>query len=144
MQHGGSLYNVNQKDIRIAKIAGVPLNTTVMDRYAYALNNPVMYNDPTGYDSCGGLPGFSYCYYLDDTFVILEWQGQYLQFNLTDYDPQNKDDLKVLQAIKAYILAADNYAESAETLPGDFGVAVFGAIITLVAWRPVRCIGVGV
>jgi hypothetical protein len=48
-QHGGSLMNVKEKDKRDAKIAGVPLITQALDRYAYTLNNPVKYSDPTGH-----------------------------------------------------------------------------------------------
>ena len=39
-----------------------PGNPQQFNRYAYALNNPLRYNDPTGHDvGCGGAPDASHC-----------------------------------------------------------------------------------
>ena len=46
----GGLINLTKEDRKNAQIAGVPLNVQQFDRFAYGLNNPLRYVDPTGYD----------------------------------------------------------------------------------------------
>ena len=131
--HNGSLLNVSNNEKKKAKITGITLDPQAFNRYTYVRNNPIRHVDPTGYDDsdCGGVPGFSYCYYLDGTIISLEWGGITLIFDLTQYDPQNREDKKVLYHIDKFVRNADNFKLESENLVKNAVVAGLASIATI-------------
>jgi hypothetical protein len=47
----GGLLNLSREDKQRAHIVDVPYNTQTLDRYAYCLNSPIVYDDPSGHFS---------------------------------------------------------------------------------------------
>lgn len=130
-QHGGSLLEVSEKEVKKAKITGVPLEIQLFDRYSYTINNPMKYTDPTGYDSCGGVTGFSYCYYLGGEMISMNWNGSIVIFNLTELDPSDKDDAKVLFSINEFVKAADTFKLESENMLTAYLLGAGGSIATI-------------
>ena len=81
----GGLQNLSKKDRQKAKIVDVPLESQVLDRYAYSLNNPVRYNDPTGYDVFGGDKTFGF-HQFDNGRIMLWVDGVTMHFDLNKVD----------------------------------------------------------
>lgn len=68
---------------------------------------------------------------MDDTYIILEWNGQHIQVNLAYLDLANVEDLKIFLAVQAYTDVADNFEGNMSTLPYDlliFGVGALGGM----------------
>jgi RHS repeat-associated protein len=75
--HGGNLIKVKEEEKKKAKIVGVSLDSQLLDRYSYTLNNPVKYTDPTGYDYYTFTPDqFNYFLALLGTQLVTPLQGQ--------------------------------------------------------------------
>jgi RHS repeat-associated protein len=144
----GGLLNLTQKDKQQGHIVDVPLETQVLDRYAYTLNNPIKYIDPTGCDQCtgstSGSNAFGYCYNDARTIVTLYMQGYKYKLDLNEVDAAVQAD------VNAFTKAVDNYQIKSQNATGNkiiLGFGVVGAIaatVTCIAAEPCGAIaGVG-
>ncbi len=109
IQMYGGLLNMSDQDKRKANIIDVPLNVQVFDRYAYSLNNPLKYIDPSGHvtTEVNNNPVFGY-YHVIGEYISIWYNGWQVSINLKD--PNLNED--VLAFIDAFKKAADEYSDA--------------------------------
>jgi hypothetical protein len=119
---------------RFNKITGVPLNAQVLDRFAYSNNNPIVYTDPTGYDTWDGNTTFGW-YETTDGIITLFYFGQIMTFDTNKLTGAMRDKLNDFKtAVRDYWAAVNQFW-------WDLGGAVLAGSLTLVSYAalPVGC-----
>jgi hypothetical protein len=101
--HGGTLMSVKEAEKERAKITDAPLETQALDRYSYALNNPIRYTDPTGH-ICKGDSNFGWCE--KNGIVTLMINGYSKTIKL------NEADNATLSAISNFKQEYENFTKS--------------------------------
>ncbi|CAG1008547.1 hypothetical protein ANRL4_03903, partial [Anaerolineae bacterium] len=106
-QQHGSWNQLSVEERQQAKNPFGPTNPQVLDRYAYCLNNPLRYTDPTGHES-GGNADFGW--EQNGSKVRLWFFGEEMTFDL------DKIDAEAISHIENFKNAADAYVSDGNTV----------------------------